>query len=165
MPTYACRTSACVLALLRAQVVLVSASLRDNSLQQAKSWMDCDPIRICSEASTAVTGSTAAADADDDEQEDGEGAAVGAAGSQGRSQSQWSQMLPATITHQVRKPFLTSFSSAVCCHCFNPTHASVQMQTRPLQPVLHSGEVMGTEAGGVDLLTFQMHYSLSARLA
>jgi hypothetical protein len=92
-----------VLALLRAQVVLVSASLRDNSLQQAKSWVDCDPIRICSEASTAVTGSTAAADAGDSEQEDGEGAAAAAAGSQG--QSQWAQMLPDTITHQVRKRF------------------------------------------------------------
>lgn len=70
------------------QVILVSASLRANSLQTATAWTDRDPITICSEAPADATPAARAA-------------AAAAEAGQAVKQSTWGQMLPDTISHQV----------------------------------------------------------------
>lgn len=80
------------------QVILVSASLRETSLQTAKAWLDTDPIRVRSEA---PAGSTPAARA-----------AAAAVHPAANPKSEWAQMLPDMITHQVR---LLLGDSNACC--------------------------------------------------
>lgn len=71
------------------QVILVSASLRPNSLQTATAWADTDPINVCSEAPADATPAARAA------------AAAAEAGQGAAKQTAWGQMLPDTISHQV----------------------------------------------------------------
>lgn len=71
------------------QVILVSASLRANSLQTATAWTDRDPINVCSEAPADATPAARAA------------AAAAEAGQAAVKPSAWGKMLPYTISHQV----------------------------------------------------------------
>jgi hypothetical protein len=71
------------------QVILVSASLRPNSLQTAKAWTDTNPINVCSKAPADATPAARAA------------AAAAEAGQGTAKQTAWGQMLPDTISHQV----------------------------------------------------------------
>jgi hypothetical protein len=95
------------------QVILVSASLRATSIQTAKAWVESDPISVRSEAPSDTTpaaraaAAAAAAAAEGREVEDGE--VLGQL-----DRSQWAQMLPDTIKHQVG---VNSFCFLGLAHC------------------------------------------------
>lgn len=112
------------------QVVMVSASLRANSLQQASAWLDTNPISIFSSSAAAAAGAGAkpldpAAAAD----EEGAAEAGAAEAADGQQQSHWALMLPPTITHQVRQQHSMLWTSAYCTPTLVTTVAHMDMVT------------------------------------